>query len=273
MADKTVSAGDAAAAVRSGMTVGIGGWGSRRKPMELVRALLRTDVDDLTVVSWGGPDLGLLCATKKASTVHYPFCTLDSIPLEPHFRKARQDAAVSAIEWDEGMFYWGLTAGSMRLPFLPSRAGLGSDVFRSDPRLRTVASPYTDEDLVAVPPLRFDVAFVHVNRADAAGNGQILGADPYFDDLFCKCADAVYMSAEAVVPTAALLDAGPLPTLRINRMAVTGVVEAPGGAGFTECPPDYGRDEAAQKEYAATARDPDAFDAWLAAWLDQDGAR
>lgn len=198
---------------------------------------MRTDVDDLTVVSWGGPDLGLLCATKKASTVHYPFCTLDSIPLEPHFRKARQDAAVSAIEWDEGMFYWGLTAGSMRLPFLPSRAGLGSDVFRSDPRLRTVASPYTDEDLVAVPPLRFDVAFVHVNRADAAGNGQILGADPYFDDLFCKCAGAVYMSAEAVVPTAALLDAGPLPTLRINRMAVTGVVEAPGGAGFTECPP------------------------------------
>lgn len=271
MADKSMSADAAAAAVESGMTVGIGGWGSRRKPMELVRALLRSPAEDLTIVSWGGPDLGLLCATGKASKVHYPFATLDSIPLEPHFRKARQDGTVAAVEWDEGMFYWGLVAGSMRLPFLPTRAGLGSDVFRSDPHLRTVASPYTDEELVAVPPLRFDVAFVHVNRADAAGNGQILGPDPYFDDLFCKCADNVYMSAEAVVATAELLDTGPLSTLRINRMAVTGVVEAPGGAAFTECLPDYGRDEAAQKEYAGTARDPDAFDTWLRDWLDTGG--
>ncbi|MBK5289322.1 MAG: acyl CoA--acetate/3-ketoacid CoA transferase subunit alpha, partial [Acidimicrobiia bacterium] len=47
------------------MTIGIGGWGSRRKPMSLVRALARSDVKDLTVVSYGGPDLGLLCATGK----------------------------------------------------------------------------------------------------------------------------------------------------------------------------------------------------------------
>lgn len=273
MADKTMTLAAAAAAVESGMTIGIGGWGSRRKPMALLRGLLRTPVEDLTVVSWGGPDLGLLCATGKVSTVHYPFCTLDSIPLEPHFRKARQDGSVSAIEWDEGMFYWGLMAGSMRLPFLPTRAGLGSDVFRADPRLRTVASPYTDEELVAVPPLHFDVAFVHVNRADPRGNGQILGPDPYFDDLMCKCADSVYMSAEAVVPTADLLDTGPPSTLRISRMAVTGVVEAPGGAAFTGCPPDYGRDEMAQKAYAAAARDPDAFDAWLSDWLGTGGDR
>lgn len=179
---------------------------------------------------------------------------------------------MSAIEWDEGMFYWGLTAGSMRLPFLPSRAGLGSDVFRSDPRLRTVALPYTDEDLVAVPPLRFDVAFVHVNRADAAGNGQILGADPYFDDLFCKCADGLHVGR------------GRRPDSRAPRCGTAAdAADQPDGrhgrrrgarwSRFHRVPPDYGRDEAAQKEYAATARDPDAFDAWLAAWLDQDGAR
>ena len=51
--------------LRSGMTIGIGGWGSRRKPMAFVRALLRTDVTDLTVVTYGGPDLGLLCSAGK----------------------------------------------------------------------------------------------------------------------------------------------------------------------------------------------------------------
>ena len=55
------------AELRSGMTIGIGGWGSRRKPMSIVRAILRSDLNDLTVVSYGGPDIGLLCAAGKIS--------------------------------------------------------------------------------------------------------------------------------------------------------------------------------------------------------------
>ena len=59
--DKQTSLDEAVANVESGMTIGIGGWGSRRKPMAFVRALLRTGITDLTVVSYGGPDIGLLC--------------------------------------------------------------------------------------------------------------------------------------------------------------------------------------------------------------------
>ena len=87
------------------------------------------------------------------------------------------------------MLHWGLLAAAHRLPFLPIRAGLGSDVLRVNPELRTVRSPYDDgEELVAMPALRLDAALVHLNRADAAGNGQYLGPDPYFDDLFCLAA-------------------------------------------------------------------------------------
>ena len=64
---KVVSEDDVVAELRDGMTIGIGGWGSRRKPMSLVRAIARSDVKDLTVVSYGGPDLGLLCATGKSA--------------------------------------------------------------------------------------------------------------------------------------------------------------------------------------------------------------
>ncbi len=175
------------------MTIGIGGWGSRRKPMSLVRAIARSPVTDLTVVSYGGPDVGLLCAAGKVKRVVYAFVSLDSIPLEPHFRAARQAGAVETRELDEGMFLLGLQAAAWRVPFLPTRAGLGSDVVAgSSPSCARCTSPYDRRrgELVAVPALDLDVALVHMNRGDAGGNGQYLGADPYFDDLFCMAADA-----------------------------------------------------------------------------------
>jgi glutaconate CoA-transferase subunit A len=271
MADKRISAEAVVAELRDGMTIGIGGWGSRRKPMALVRALLRSSLRDLTLVAYGGPDVGMLCAAGKVKRVVYGFVSLDSIPLEPHFRAARQAGAIEAVELDEGMLQWGLYAASLRLPFLPTRAGLGSDVMKWNPSLRTVRSPYDDgEELVAMPALPLDAALIHMNRADAAGSGQCLGPDLFFDDLFCMAAKRRFMSCERIVPTEELLAGGPLQTLRIHRMMVDGVVEAPRGAGFTECPPDYGRDEEAQRAYAATATDPALWQAWRQRFLDGD---
>lgn len=244
---------DVVARLRSGMTIGIGGWGSRRKPMALVRALLRSDVTDLTVVAYGGPDVGLLAAAGKIRKLVTAFVTLDSIPLEPHFREARQRGAFELTEVDEAMFMWGLHAAANRLPFIPVRAGIGSDVMRVNPALRTVDSPYEDgETLVAMPALRMDAALVHMNRADRHGNGQYLGPDPYFDDLFCEAADTAYVSCEELVEGFGDVGDAVPQTLLVKRHAVTGVVETPNGAHFTSCAPDYGRDEAFQKLYATT---------------------
>jgi len=258
--DKRTTAAAVVAELRDGMTLGIGGWGSRRKPMALVREILRSPVKDLTVVSYGGPDVGLLCAAGKVRKLVYGFVSLDSIPLDPQFRKARETGAIEAVEFDEGMFQLGLYAASIRLPFLPTRAGLGSDVVRLNPALKTVRSPYADgEELVAMPALPLDVAIVHQNRADARGNAQYLGPDLYFDDLFLGAAKRRFVSCEQVVETADFAKFGSLHTLRIHRGMVDGVVEAPGGAHFTECPPDYGRDEAFQREYVAAAKGEEAW--------------
>src|SRR3984893_6208207 len=118
--DKRTTLDDIVGELRDGMTVGIGGGGSRRKPMAAVRAILRAGVRDLTVVAYGGPDVGLLCAAGRVRKVVYSFVTLDSIALAPHFRKARQAGSIEAMEVDEGMFYLGLLAASQRLPFLPT---------------------------------------------------------------------------------------------------------------------------------------------------------
>jgi len=236
--------------------------------MALVRAILRSGLRDLEIVSFGGPDVGLLIAGGHVRRVVCGFVSLDTIPLEPHFRLSRQRGAVELTELDEGMLHWGLLAAAHRLPFLPIRAGLGSDVQRVNPELRTVRSPYADgEELIAMPALRLDAALIHLNRADAAGNGQYLGPDPYFDDLFCLAAGRAYLSCERIVPTAGLLASGPPQSLLVNRAMVDGVVEAPGGAHFTSCVPDYGRDEAFQARYAAAAADPTDWQRFRAEYL------
>jgi len=269
--DKTMTAEEVVARLRSGMTIAIGGWGSRRKPMALVRALVRSDLRDLTVVTHGGPDLGLLCAAGKVRRALYAFVSLDSIPLEPHFRAARQAGAIEDEPYDEGLFHLGLQAAAWRVPFLPSRVGLGSDLLRDNPRLTTFPSPVgAPEPLVAVPAFELDAALCHLNRADRRGNAMYLGPDLYWDDLMLQAAPTGgrFISVERVVPTEDLASEGCLHQMRVSRMMVDGVVEAPGGAHFTLCEPDYGRDEALQRAYAASARSPEAWASFRAEWID-----
>ncbi len=273
MADKVITEEEFVDELESGMTIGVGGWGSRRKPMSLVRSIIRSGVTDLTVVSYGGPEIGILSATGQLKKAVYGFVSLDSIPLEPHFRVARQTGAIEAIEFDEGAFYLGLLAASHRVPFYPTRAGLGSDMMAMNPELRTVVSPYPGPDggegetLVAIPAFDIDLSIIHMNRADAGGNGQFLGPDLYFDDLFAMAAKRTFMSCEKVIPTQEFLNEGSVHTLKIPRIFVDGVIEAPMGAHFTECPPDYGRDENFQKLYAETAKDQELWDSFNQKYL------
>lgn len=272
--DKRMTESEVVGELRSGMTIGIGGWGSRRKPMSIIRELLRSDLTDLTIVAYGGPDVGLLCRSGKATKVISGFVSLDTIALEPHYRLARQSGSITAAEWDEGMLLLGLQAAAWRVPFLPTRAGLGTDIPTLMPELRTVTSPYPSpdgvegEELLAVPALHLDAALIHMHRADRGGNGQFLNSDLYMDDLMAMAADRCYMSCEQIIPTEDFPKFGSHHTQRISRLMAAGVVERRGGAHFTECPPDYGRDEAFQKEYAATAKSDEAWDAFRAKYLD-----
>jgi acyl CoA:acetate/3-ketoacid CoA transferase alpha subunit len=277
MSDKRTTLDAVVGQLRSGMTIGIGGWGSRRKPMAFVRALLRTDVADLTVVTYGGPDIGLLCAAGKVRRVYYGFVSLDSPPFyDPWFAKARTSGAIEAREMDEGMLRCGLQAAAQRLPFLPTRAGLGSSVPEFwDGGLATVTSPYPAPGggygtFIAMPALRLDAAFVHMNLGDARGNAAYTGIDPYFDDLFLMAAERRYLSVERIVSTDELVKAVPPQALLINRMMVDAVVEAPGGAHFTTAAPDYGRDERFQRLYAEAAASETAWDEFVQTYLSGD---
>ncbi|WP_176594620.1 CoA transferase subunit A [Sphingobium sp. EM0848] len=254
--DKRMSARDVVASLADGMTIGIGGWGPRRKPMALVREILRSDLKDLTVVAYGGADVGMLCAAGKVKKLIFAFVSLDAIPLEPWFRKARESGQIEVLELDEGMFQWGLKAAAFGLPFLPTRVGLGTDLAELG-GLKTVQSPYADaETLVAMPALKLDAALIHVNRSDWRGNVHLFGADTYYDEWFAKAAARTYVSTEELVDR--MEDHYPDEAQHnvFERCFVSGVVNMPCGAHPSSMPPAYGWDMKAFKAYADAAREP-----------------
>lgn len=255
--NKLHSPRSAVAAIKSGMTIGIGGWGPRRKPMALVRELLRSDVTDLTVVSYGGADVGQLCAAGKVKKVIFAFVSLDFIPLEPAFRKARESGAIEVMEIDEGMMLLGLRAAAWRIPFIPTSVGLGTDVIVNAPHIKVIDSPYDDREWVAMPALKLDVALIHANRADARGNCQINSPDLYMDDWFARAAAHTIVSCEELVETEFFHSDQQARSVHWERAQTNAVVHIPGGAHPSSCDPQYGFDVAAFKAYATAIAEDD----------------
>jgi glutaconate CoA-transferase subunit A len=271
--NKQLTARDVVAKLESGMTLGVGGWGPRRKPMALIREILRSNLKDLTVVAYGGPEVGMLCAAGKVRKLVYGFVSLDAIPLEPYFRKAREAGAVEVSEVDEGMLQWGLRAAGMRLPFLPTRVGLGTDVMKYNPDFKTIKSPYADgEVLLAMPAIPLDVALVHVDRADKLGNTQSEGPDTYFDDCFARAAERCFVSCEELHERLDLTASDTAKANLFERFLVTGVVHAPGGAHPTSYPTRYGWDMEHLKKYTASAGEEGGWARYAQEFLSGDEA-
>ncbi len=238
--NKVMSLDDIAAQVSDGDTVAIGGSSLSRKPMALIRALIRGPAKNLRlVVDVGGPDVDLLIATGKVAQVIYAFVGFEILGLAPHFRRARQQGELSFEEWTEYTVMAGLDATIKRVPFLPTHTALATDVLTVNHSFKTFKDPFVGEELVAVPALKPDVALIHVNYADEKGNGVILG-DGHVDVLCAKAAKRTYMSCERLISSEEVQRYGR--DVQVLRVHTTGVIEAPWGAHPTGCAPEYRAD-------------------------------
>jgi len=233
----------------------------------LVREILRSDLKDLTIVSYGGADVGMLCAAGKVKKLVFAFVSLDFIPLEPFFRKARQGGDIEVSEMDEGMMLLGLRAAAWGLPFMPTEVGLGTDIVSKNADLKLVDSPYDDKEWVAVPALKLDAALIHVDRADARGVCQIAGPDHYMDDMYARAAEHTFVSCDELVETEFFNDPEQARLVFWERSATTGVVHIPGGAHPSSCSPQYGFDVPHFKEYVGFARDEAGFAGYAEKYL------
>lgn len=253
--NKLMNAADVVSQLQDGMTIGIGGWGPRRKPMALIREILRSDLKDLTIVAYGGADVGMLCAAGKVKKVIFAFVSLDFIPLEPFFREARQKGAIETMEVDEGMLLLGLRAAGWGMPFMPTQIGLGTDVLKINPDIKLVDSPYDDKEWVAMPAIKLDVALVHADRADVRGVCQIKGPDMYMDEQMVRAANKAFVTVEEIVESDFFAQGDESRYVFWERSMTSGVVHIPGGAHPTSCTPQYGYDTAHTKVYCDSAKE------------------
>jgi glutaconate CoA-transferase subunit A len=138
---------------------------------------------------------------------------------------------------------------------MPIAGMTGSDLFAARD-FRTVADPYTGEQVVAIPALIPDVAIIHVQEADALGNARILGT--HFEDvLMVKAARNVIITAERIVPGR---EFEPSPeNVAIPAFMVDAVVEAPRGAWPCSCAGYYDIDTKYLAEYIAASKDEASF--------------
>jgi glutaconate CoA-transferase subunit A len=156
------------------------------------------------------------------------------------------------------------TAGAMNLPFFPLRSYFESDLPQVNPLIRPVPSPYGDQTVFAVPPLRPDVTIVHAQRADAAGDTQVWGL------LGCQkeaafAADRVIVVVEELVDEA-VVRADPNRTI-LPGLVVDAVVVEPFGAHPSYAQGYYDRDNRFYLDWDAVSRDPQRLEDWLGEWV------
>jgi len=181
------------------------------------------------------------------------------------FRRAVEGKRGVALEIEE-YSHFGMvarfSAGAARLPFWPLRNYMGTDLPTANPRIRTVACPYTGEALATVPALNPSVTIVHAQRADAAGNAQMWG-------LVGVQKEAAFASERVIVVVEELVEeavirSDPNRTV-IPGMIVSAVVVEPWGAHPSYTQGYYDRDNDFYVAWEGISRDPEK----LARYLDE----
>ena len=220
----------------------------RRRELTLVRMTPDLVFDQMIgagcarrlVLSWGGnPGVGSLHRFRDAVERGWP----RPLELEEHSHAGMANRYV---------------AGASGLPFAVMRGYVGTDLPERTPTIRPIACPFTGERLTAVSALRPDVAVVHAQRADTAGNVQLWGISGVQKEAVLA-AERSLVTVEEIVPA---LDRRP-DAVVLPHWVVTRVVEAPGGARPSYALGYYDRDNEAYRAWDAIGRDREAFAAWL----------
>src|SRR4051794_19121619 len=222
----------------------------RRRDLTLVRMTPDLVFDQLIgagcarrlVFSWGGnPGVGSLHRFRDAVERGWP-CALE---LEEHSHAGMANR---------------YAAGASGLPFAVLRGYVGTDLPERTDTIRPIECPFTGERLTAVSALRPDVAIVHAQRADRAGNVQLWGITGVQKEAVLA-ADRSLVTVEEIVDE---LDPRP-GAIVLPGWTVTRVSEVPEGARPSYALGYYDRDNDAYRAWDAISRDREAFGRWVEA--------
>jgi len=234
---------EAVGIIRDGDTVAIGGAVLSRKPIAAVAALAHSGRRDLELVTFAGSvDVELLLGAGALRAVRSSYVGLGPHGPAPRFVEAVATGTVEDLEESEWMLLGRLRAAAAGMPFIATRAAMGSDLVQAR-GLREVSDPYSGERFLALPALHPDVAIVHAWKSDPRGNIQAPWPPDHLADvdlLLARAARRVIVTVERLVESEDV-DASARDTV-LYPFEVDAVVVAKNGAAPTAFPPLYGLD-------------------------------
>lgn len=187
----------------------------------------------------GNPGVGLLRRMRDAVENNWPH----SIEIEEHSHAAMANA---------------YEAGAAGLPCAVFRGYMGAGLPAVNPKIKSIACPFTGEKLAAVPAHKPDVCFIHAQKADKKGNVLLEGIIGVQKEAVLAAKRAVITVEEVVDSLDTHANACILPHWTISAIAVV-----PGGAHPSYAHGYYDRDNSAYLEWDKIAADRDLFIAWM----------
>lgn len=182
-----------------------------------------------------------------------------------NFRRAVESGALEMEDHSNLTLAMALRAGAMGVPFMPARTALGSDLFKTNTRLKTMTCPFSGKTLTAVAALNPDVSIIHLQRADRYGNAHAWGNLGLIRDA-CLASRHIMITAEDIVePEVISRDPNRVIT---PGYRVSAVVHAPWGGHPSPVPGYYNRDHRGFIDYRAESRSQVMFDDWQKRWVD-----
>jgi glutaconate CoA-transferase subunit A len=250
--------------VRPGAVVGLGGQNINRCPMALVHELIRAGTGDLTVVGCNlSLPLDMLAANGQVVRTEQGSGNLEKYGALFEWRRRAERGELEIKDYSHLAMASRFLAGSLGLPFMPTRSLLGSDLLRDhlesgDARL--VEDPWSDQPVVLLRTLTPDVSLIHASRADADGNVVIDGVTSHEVDMV-KASAATIVSVEEVLPAGAL--ASEPERVTISSAFVSAIVHQPYGAFPTSVYKRYDYHEPEIVDYQRRSRNSDGLDEYL----------
>ena len=186
-----------------------------------------------------------------------------------NYRRAMESGVPNRIKlYDYSNFSIGMAffAGAYGLPYIPVKSILGSDIIKSNPKIRLAENPFSDagEPVALVPALKPDVAFLVVQRSDRYGNSHIWGSTGLTQEASIA-AEKIIVLADEIVDEAVI--ASDPSRVLIPGFGVNAVCHVPAACHPSPLIGRWKRDNAFFHHYHKETREPAGFERWCDEWV------
>ena len=268
--------------IRDGSQIALGGFTVSRNPMAIAYEIVRQGIKDLHIVCHShGQSFDVLIGAGCVKRVELAYGANGKFASTcVRFRKAVERGEIEVEDYSNNQMSLRFLAGSLSIPFIPSKSGFETDVLRVEgfskdtrkqrkvarKKFDIMADPFGNdgENVVLLPALQPDVALIHAQYVGDDGTVRIKGLT-FADIEQAKAADAVIVTCEEIVPKSFIRmdpDQNSLPPFLVDA-----IIPVPYGANPTACRLFYDYDAKHLNMYRSVAKDDATFRQYLDEWV------